>query len=551
MAKIVLGCDKNGINDKEYQNTVKKILEKAGHTVETLAISATPFGVYGYQNKAKGKIGVYLMAASLVSVTDVASSGWKFKHTYFGIRSDASRSIKSQKNFETKGIPKDHHGDCTNSFCDKWQGKTYPQINKIIEGRGTVLFSPNPKDFANNLVNILGGGSPSNYSSSGSSGSSGTGSSTASSDVSPLLQGEMTFEELVGDLCNGIDLLFLTKKSVVVVDDFSSIYAQAKYFRDKKSDIIKEEDIKLWQLEEDSYELEINQHGFYNTVYVKYKNGTVKESYDDFVRVYGEIPITYKDPKVNKTTAQMKAKAYLAAHIRDFGMTVNANILDNGDIDIGDIVTLENPKTLTNQIKVSKKLDPEYLFVNGINRTWEGDGYISNGIELRFAPTSPKNAEVPTSGTATGKDTSSNNKNSSSSKIDGITFNKCGQSSDGKLVASISQPSAGKTDGYNYSTRYLTIFENKCPRCGGTNLRWDSGRAGADCITCGGYHGSKREWGNISEGEVSCNDCCSDFCGTTGWEKDGKYSSKLKTYQKPIKSSKAESLKLSKGNYTI
>ena len=243
----------------------------------------------------------------------------------------------------------------------------------------------------------------------------------------------------------------------------------------------------------------------------------------------------------------MKAKAYLAAHIRDFGMTVNATILDNGEVDIGDIVTLENPKTSINETRASKNRDPEYLFVNGINRTWEGDSPILNSIELKFSPTSPKNREVPSSGTATGKDTSS----SSSKTTEGITFNECGQSSDGKLVASISQPSAGKTDGYKYNTRYLTIFKNKCPRCGGTNLRWDSGRADANCITCGGYHGSKREWGNISEGEVSCNDCCSDFCGTTGWEKDGKYSSKLTTYRKPVKSSKAESLKLSKGNYTI
>ena len=66
-----------------------------------------------------------------------------------------------------------------------------------------------------------------------------------------------------------------------------------------------------------------------------------------------------------------------------------------------------------------------------------------------------------------------------------------------------------------------TIFENKCPRCGQPQLKWDSGLSGANCITCGGYHGSKSSWGDISESEVSCNACCSDFCGTTGWEKMG------------------------------
>ena len=82
-------------------------------------------------------------------------------------------------------------------------------------------------------------------------------------------------------------------------------------------------------------------------------------SYDEYVRVYGEIPITYKDPKIDKTTAIMKAKAYLAAHIRDFNMGVNRAMLTEPEIDIGDIVTVENPQTVNNLIKTSKKEDPE------------------------------------------------------------------------------------------------------------------------------------------------------------------------------------------------
>ena len=39
MATIVLGCDRNGVNDAKFQNTVAKILEKAGHTVEKLEIN--------------------------------------------------------------------------------------------------------------------------------------------------------------------------------------------------------------------------------------------------------------------------------------------------------------------------------------------------------------------------------------------------------------------------------------------------------------------------------------------------------------------------------
>ena len=87
MATIVLGCDSNG-NNVACQNAVAKKLEAAGHKVEKLSIGPTPFGSIGYKASVKGKIGVYLMAASLVSVTDLASDGWQFKYTYFGIRGD-------------------------------------------------------------------------------------------------------------------------------------------------------------------------------------------------------------------------------------------------------------------------------------------------------------------------------------------------------------------------------------------------------------------------------------------------------------------------------
>ena len=73
----------------------------------------------------------------------------------------------------------------------------------------------------------------------------------------------MTFEELIGEICNGIDLLFLVKRSSVVVSDFSSIFAEAKYLRDNYPRNVEGENIKLWQLEDESYELEINHHGFY------------------------------------------------------------------------------------------------------------------------------------------------------------------------------------------------------------------------------------------------------------------------------------------------
>lgn len=227
-----------------------------------------------------------------------------------------------------------------------------------------------------------------------------TGSSTgsdsgSSSSVSPLLEGNMTFEELIGEICNGIDLVFLVKRNVVLITDYESIYAEAKYLRDNKPQSVEAENIKLWQLADGSYELDIQDYGFYTTVEVNYKNGTVKESIEDLVRVFGEVKITYDEPNIDKTTAIMKAKAYLAAHMREFEVTVKADLLYDADIDIGDIVTLENPQTLSNKIHNSRGEDSEFLFVTGNSISWDNDGPILNSIEMRFGPVSPEKKEVP------------------------------------------------------------------------------------------------------------------------------------------------------------
>ena len=229
---------------------------------------------------------------------------------------------------------------------------------------------------------------------------SGDGSGSSGGATSPLLEGSMTFEELIKEICEGIDLIFICKRSTVVVTDYESLYAEAKYLRDNYHDSVQAEDIALWQLEDGSYELEVNEYGFYNTVKVNYKNGTITESYEDLVRVYGEVVAEYDDKNIDKSTAIMKAKAYLAAHVRDFEMSVKAKLLHDADIDIGDIVTLENPMTMRDKYrKETEGRDPEYFFVTANSISWEGDGGIINDIELRYGAKTPERKDIPEVGT--------------------------------------------------------------------------------------------------------------------------------------------------------
>lgn len=167
MATIVLGCDINSGNDHEWQNTVESALKKAGHTVEKLEIAPGPFSVYSYENKAKGKIGVYIMADSLFSVADLAFGGTQFKYAYFIIRMDLGRPKMSQpEHFETSPIGQD--ADCT-SICAKLDGKTYAQMNKVTKDKCQCTWGRNPKEGAENLIKAMGGETSSSKSESNGS----------------------------------------------------------------------------------------------------------------------------------------------------------------------------------------------------------------------------------------------------------------------------------------------------------------------------------------------------------------------------------------------
>lgn len=279
--------------------------------------------------------------------------------------------------------------------------------------------------------------------------SSAEGSSTG---YSPLLSGEQNFQQLIAELTKGIDILFLCKRNIVTVTDFETIYAEAKNLRDKAKYV--NEDIHLWQLEDGTYELDINEYGFFNTVNVVYSGGTVTESYEDLVRVYGIMAKTYYDKKLTKSQAQAKAKAYLAAHIRDFGMEIKCSILHNPAIDIGDIVTLENPLTLRDAIKSVNKGLPEYLFVKGMSISWTDGGAITNDLSLSYSPESPeRDADTSTSAKTTKTDNSSDSNSGTGSA--GTTQ----QSDSSQIDSSENQQSSSDTKDEWHQNLWNQLYE--------------------------------------------------------------------------------------------
>ena len=248
----------------------------------------------------------------------------------------------------------------------------------------------------------------------GASSSSTTTTSSAEGSYtgySPLLSGEQSFQQLVAEVTNGINILVLCKRNIIKVTDFETLYAEAKVLRDNKKYV--DEDIHLWQLEDGTYTLDVNEYGFFNTVNVVYSGGTITETYEDLVRVYGVMAKTYYDKKLTKSQAQAKAKAYLAAHIQEFGMEIKCSILHNPAIEVGDIVTLENPLTLRDAVKKVNKGLPEYLFVRDMSISWDDGGPIRNDLVLSYSPEAPeRDADTSTTAKTTTDTTSSGTQSS-------------------------------------------------------------------------------------------------------------------------------------------
>lgn len=529
MTNYAVGIDYGGIGDEKILNDIITNLKQcSGGEVVSLGVGPSKVQNYGLTSAAKGKTGVYITnGVGLATPHDLAQSYYHYDHVIFVWPQYINNQYMSNENILNHVIP----GEWDWNRASDWNvgGQTAAQwfgSNPKVD----LVAGASPEDIAKRICNKAFVTTSGNPGSSGSSSSSSGGD--GQSNISPLLTGDMTFEELVGEICNGIDLIFLVKRSTVVVTDFETIFAEAKYLRDNYKDSVAGEDVKLWQLEEDSYELEVNQFGFYNTVYVEYKDGVVKEDYQDFVRVYGEIPITYHDESADKSTAIMKAKAYLAAHIRELEMAVNATILSEPDIDIGDLITIENPKTMTNGIKTSQGGDAELLFVNGLSTNWEGDSYIESDLECKFAPVSPEKKEVPVSGMSPDAQTTG-------SGVAG-NFNQCGLSADGSQIMAIGLPSASGENSYGY-TFYKSVFVNKCPFCGNASLVWDWNWSGV--APCKGT-----AEGGTTEGHIFCKSCDADFSCIDGKDHELPPRATLTRVSGPEPSSREEAQQLKSGS---
>ena len=148
----VVACDINNGSDSAMLGKVCNKLENAGYSVINLGIGPGMFSNYDYSGSAHGKVGVYIMAASTVSVAD-AMSHQGFDYLVFGIRGDieGSRAVSGWNNVRWGQDP-----DCT-SVCNKWSGHTAQEISDMMGDRGCLVPGSSPDEMANNVLAAVNG----------------------------------------------------------------------------------------------------------------------------------------------------------------------------------------------------------------------------------------------------------------------------------------------------------------------------------------------------------------------------------------------------------
>ena len=146
---IILGCDANTEDDSTVQNKIAERLQAEGYPVEKLPIGPNYFASTDYSSKAKGKIGIYLIASGIFSIADATYGSGQFDNYIFGIRGDFGD--RGATNFN---LPIRADADCT-SICDKLNGKTFNQMNAMLQPYVAICGGADTDELADNIIDWL------------------------------------------------------------------------------------------------------------------------------------------------------------------------------------------------------------------------------------------------------------------------------------------------------------------------------------------------------------------------------------------------------------
>lgn len=264
-----------------------------------------------------------------------------------------------------------------------FDAKMCPQTTQPVKNRLSKTEKKN-----NPSTNIGLDSTGSDSSNDSGSGGSDDESSTDSDTSSTADNNNLTYDDILHSIASAIDAHYYIVDDVLYFNSFNVLFSGSKYKTGfPEIPVI----VDYWMQEDGSLEFDVNQYGMYNTVVMEYKYGKLEVSNEDLVRVYGRVPITYKDKSLGYYDARLKAEAFLSAHIRDFGMEVKVSTLYTAKIKVGSFIKLRNPLTMSESL----------YYVYGMSVSYDaGENTFVADLDLRYGPENPDDPEVPEIGTA-------------------------------------------------------------------------------------------------------------------------------------------------------
>lgn len=288
-----------------------------------------------------------------------------------------------------------------------------PSVGEVVQGKtNNKIILDSTKTGATLAASTTGStseGSGGNLSSWGTSVTAGTEAANS----------EKTYEDILKEFSKTTDSIFFVRNGILCFATFPGlVMIQTEYY--KYGWFKEDRPITKDVIEDGSYEIDVAEWGYYNTVYVKYKGGKAKAFHSELVRIYDEVPITYNEPNIDAVTAQTKAEAYLSAHIRDFDMSVDFNMLTTGKLVPGHFTWIQDEKT--NAV--------ERYFTQSVSTQWSDGSTLTSSVKLKYGPKNPDSPYIPEVGVMPGStvEVSKTEQNSESASVGSTGLAPDGQS---------------------------------------------------------------------------------------------------------------------------
>lgn len=162
MSSILLGIDLNNKNeDKQTQSQIKKVLEKAGHTVNVIDVGPGNLQKTMGKKTSKGKVAVFIVNGADLQTYKDAYVGMKngyyhTKYCYFGLQGWISPKTCSCEGAKTAKLRKAHDDYSSASFTSDIVGMTTHEVMEKYKDYISYACGSSVDELANNLVKVMG-----------------------------------------------------------------------------------------------------------------------------------------------------------------------------------------------------------------------------------------------------------------------------------------------------------------------------------------------------------------------------------------------------------